>query len=51
MRGLAVCAALALGACTLVGPDYQRPASPLPSAYGEAVKPGELAVPPAWWTL
>jgi len=51
MRALAPCVALALGACAMVGPDYERPASPLPSAYGEAAKPGELAVPPAWWTL
>lgn len=51
MRALALCAAFALGACALVGPDYQRPASPLPSGYGEPARPGELAVPPAWWTL
>ena len=51
MRAFALCAALAMGGCALVGPDYERPASPLPAAYGEPAKPGELAVPPAWWTL
>ncbi len=51
MRAVAVCVALLLGGCAMVGPDYQRPTSPLPSAYGEPAKAGVLAVPPAWWTL
>ncbi len=44
-----------LAACA-VGPDYRRPAVPLPDAYrGEAAKPGTLAAPSfgdlAWWQL
>jgi outer membrane protein, multidrug efflux system len=49
-RFVAGLAAVALGGCALVGPDYRRPASPLPAAYGEAAKPGALSVPPSWWT-
>jgi multidrug efflux system outer membrane protein len=51
MRGLAAVLALALGGCAMVGPDYQRPASPLPAAHVEAAAAGALAVPPDWWTL
>jgi multidrug efflux system outer membrane protein len=51
MRALAIATALALGGCAMVGPDYERPASPLPAAYGEASKAGAIEVPKAWWTL
>lgn len=51
MRALAIAVALALGGCAMVGPDFERPASPLPAAYGEASAPGTIAVPKAWWTL
>ena len=47
-----VLAALALAGCA-VGPDYVRPASPLPAAYGEAQPAGQpaAAVNARWWTL
>lgn len=60
--GLATLLALALWGCT-VGPDYVRPAAPVPVAYKEAWKPGpltkgwELARPAetidrgAWWSI
>ena len=51
-RPLAVAIALALGGCAMVGPDYRRPATPLPAAYGEPdVAGNSLPVPPQWWTL
>lgn len=38
--------------CATVGPDYKRPASDLPAAFGEAdVGSPTLAVPARWWTL
>ncbi len=50
-------AALAGVGCTVVGPDYQRPASPLPERFVDvlpvdaaAAQPG-AAVPANWWTL
>jgi len=52
-RALAIaCTALVLGGCAAVGPDYQRPAFDLPSAYPESDVAGQpLAVPVDWWTL
>ena len=35
MKRLALALALLSGACTLVGPDYQRPAQVLPADYPE----------------
>ena len=50
---VALCAALLLGACAAVGPDYERPATGLPGAYPDA--PADLAaaaaVPAEWWKL
>ena len=43
-------AALALAGCT-IGPDYVRPATPLPAAYGETAGSEQAAVNPRWWTL
>jgi len=50
---VALCAALLLGACAAVGPDYERLATGLPGAYPDA--PADLAaaaaVPAEWWKL
>ena len=35
MKRLALALALLAGACTVVGPDYQRPAQDLPADYPE----------------
>ena len=46
-------AALLLGACAAVGPDYERPATGLPGAYPDAPAdlPAAAAVPAEWWKL
>jgi multidrug efflux system outer membrane protein len=52
IRRAVLCAALLLGACAAVGPDYERPAAGLPGAYPDA--PADLpaaAVPAEWWKL
>ena len=52
MRRLALVIAAALaGGCAMIGPDYERPASPLPASYAEPSKAGEVAIPRDWWTL
>lgn len=45
--------ALALGGCTMMGPDYQRPQLALPDSYPEdAASAGAAApVPANWWQL
>ena len=48
---LAACVALAATGCAMVGPDYQRPASPLPAAYGESAPSVGVSVPRSWWTM
>ncbi len=51
-RAWSVALAVALGGCALVGPDYQRPQTDLPAAYGEPGHTGAtIAVPQRWWTL
>ncbi|HUL94748.1 MAG TPA: efflux transporter outer membrane subunit [Usitatibacter sp.] len=51
-RAVAFTLLLAAAGCAMVGPDYQRPASPLPSAYGEtAPTSGSPVVPQDWWKL
>ena len=50
---ISLCLAGVLGACTALGPDYQRPASTLPDAFAGAA-PGDAGAPavtPDWWTL
>ncbi|MCL2524683.1 MAG: efflux transporter outer membrane subunit [Betaproteobacteria bacterium] len=47
-RILPLALALALAGCA-VGPDYQRPAAPLPESYGEAAE--TAAIDKRWWTL
>lgn len=49
----AVVAAAALLAGCAVGPDYQRPALPLPAQYPDAADAGSAPaeVPAQWWTL
>ena len=44
---------LSLSACTLVGPDYRRPATSLPAAFAErdVATDAAQAVPARWWTL
>ncbi|HZZ94847.1 MAG TPA: efflux transporter outer membrane subunit [Usitatibacter sp.] len=49
-RALALAVAATLSGC-MVGPNYQRPQEGLPPQYGEAAKPGPIAVPEKWWTL
>lgn len=46
-------AALLLGACAAVGPDYRRPAVNLPGAYPDAPAdiPGAAPIPAEWWKL
>lgn len=51
MRVIAFGFALAVAGCAMVGPDYQRPETNLPAAYGEPVPAGGIAVPEQWWTL
>ena len=50
---VALGAALLLGACAAVGPDYERPAMSLPGAYPDAPVdlPAAAAVPAEWWKL
>lgn len=49
---LAAALFIAAGAgCTLLGPDYERPASPLPAAYPGAAASGAAAIQGEWWTL
>lgn len=50
MRRLALLAALAAAGCTTVGPDYERPAVEVPTAYPSPTAQGE-DVPAEWWTL
>ena len=49
----AFCAALLLGGCAAVGPEYERPAVNLPGAYPDAPAdlPAAAAVPAEWWKL
>lgn len=51
MRAIAAFAAIALGGCAMVGPDYQRPDTSLPGGYAEPAPAGAIAVPQQWWTL
>jgi multidrug efflux system outer membrane protein len=53
MRRALICAlALALAGCAMVGPDYRRPATDLPAAYGEpGTAASALPLSQQWWTL
>lgn len=42
--------ALALAGCA-IGPDYVRPAAPLPASYGESAASQKTAVDARWWAL
>lgn len=52
-----VAATLALGACSSVGPDYVRPAAPVPEAYRNVpgswspARPGDRLPRGEWWTI
>ena len=56
-RGALLAAALALGACSAVGPSYERPATGTPAEYREAgatwksARPGDVLRRGDWWTL
>ena len=51
-RALAMGLALAAAGCAMVGPDYKRPATGLPAAYGEASgTDARMPVPAQWWML
>jgi multidrug efflux system outer membrane protein len=49
-RRLSLLVLLAVSGC-MVGPDYKRPETSLPSAYSEPAPPGALKVPFDWWKL
>jgi NodT family efflux transporter outer membrane factor (OMF) lipoprotein len=54
VRAGALMMAVALvGACTEVGPNYVRPATPVPAAYKEAARQAAPAAPlvARWWTI
>lgn len=53
MRGASLgLVALALAGCTLVGPDYRRPAVELPAAFPDVGdRAGGVAIAADWWTL
>ena len=51
MKRLACVIVLLAGACTAVGPDYQRPAQDLPADYPEAAGGAAAALRSDWWTL
>ena len=51
MKRLALALALLSGACTLVGPDYQRPAQVLPADYPEVPADAGGPLRADWWTL
>ena len=40
-----------LAGCTTVGPDYERPALPLPDKYPAQAEAGAPSVSAEWWTL
>jgi multidrug efflux system outer membrane protein len=42
-------ACLSLGACTVTGPDYVRPETPLPTSWREQASPGLAAADLQWW--
>ncbi|HSU77104.1 MAG TPA: efflux transporter outer membrane subunit [Burkholderiales bacterium] len=50
MRRRALLALVALAGCR-VGPDYERPAMPLPAQYTEPSAGEAAAIAPDWWTL
>ena len=50
MRRRALLALVALAGCS-VGPDYERPAMPLPAEYTEPSAGEAAAIAPDWWTL
>ena len=45
-----IAAGLALAGCA-IGPDYIRPATPLPASYAEATASEQASVNARWWTL
>ena len=45
-----IAATLALAGCA-IGPDYVRPATPLPASYAEATASEPASVNARWWTL
>ena len=52
-RAVVFALATALSGCTMIGPDYQRPAVNLPGVYpeGERGASAELKLPADWWRL
>ena len=45
-----IAVALALAGCA-IGPDYVRPATPLPASYAETAGSEQATVNARWWTL
>ncbi|PPE66839.1 efflux transporter outer membrane subunit [Caldimonas caldifontis] len=52
-RLLPLLGAVLLSACAAVGPDYERPATPLPAQYSAATPAADAvpAISSTWWTL
>jgi len=51
-RLLVMSIALALSGCAMVGPDYERPGTELPTQFdAQAAKASETAVPTDWWKV
>lgn len=50
MKHALLIAASLLAGCTVMGPDYERPATPLPEAFAAATE-GQAAISPDWWTI
>jgi multidrug efflux system outer membrane protein len=49
---MTIAALLALGGCTMMGPDYRRPALSLPPTFAEPASQGNSAsIPAQWWKL
>ena len=49
-HALAVIAVTAAG-CTVLGPDYERPATTLPAAWADGGPAASVAIPYDWWKL
>ena len=51
-RLLAISVALALSGCAMVGPDYERPGTEMPTQFdAQAARASETAVAADWWKV
>ncbi len=51
LRSITVSAAVLAAACTVRGPDYERPATPAPAEFRADSLPGTSVANMAWWDL